>query len=343
MEVLLDASWIVLGAIALALIFDFINGFHDTANAVATVIYSKALTPRLAIGMSAAFNFIGAVTVGTTVALFITKLIPMNAVSIELIMSALLAGVVWNLGTWYFCLPVSSSHCLLGSLIGAGIAAVGWSGMSHGPIYTALTALIVSPLIGFALAFAVAFLVKRATRPQVGIADAQPAPASRHTLRWLQILSSASVSYSHGANDGQKTMGVILLILVTQLGSHGFTASHVPLWVVISAASFIGLGTAIGGWRIIRTVGERLSTKPIDVTHGCSAEFTTAATVFGASYIGVPVSTTHVLNSSVVGATYGLHGSGHADWGMLKKIGLAWLLTLPVTAGLAALIYVCIA
>lgn len=326
---------IAIAAIVLALAFDFINGFHDTANAVATVIYSGAMKPRLAIAMSAFLNFIGAVTVGTTVAMFITHVIPLEVATLALIVAVLLAGVIWNLLTWWLALPVSSSHCLLGSLVGAGIAAAGLSGVNLEALYKALIALVVSPIAGFLIALAVAYLLKRL----VGADAEKRSPAVKRVLPGMQILSSAAVSYTHGANDGQKTMGVITLILATQFASHGFTLTHVPFLVVIGAAAALGLGTAIGGGRVIRTVGEKLSLRPIDPVHGCAAELTTAATVLSASLVGVPVSTTHVLTSSVIGGTYGLHGPGHSNMSTMKKVIYAWLLTLPVTAVMSAGLY----
>ena len=324
-----------IAAIVIALVFDFINGFHDTANAVATVIYSGAMKPRQAILMSAFLNFLGAVTVGTSVALFITKIIPLSECSLSLVTAALLAGVLWNLLTWYKGLPVSSSHCLLGSLVGAGIAAAGLSGVDFHVLYTAIIALLVSPLLGFLVAMVVAFIIKRL----IGEDTESRMTCVKRALPWVQIVSSASVSYSHGANDGQKTMGIITLILATHFAWAGYSLEHVPFWVVVSAASAIGLGTAIGGWRVIETVGKNLSNKPLDPAHGCAAEFTTAATVFGASMVGVPVSTTHVLTSSVIGGTYGLHGHGHANMGTIKKIIYAWFLTLPVTVVLSGALY----
>jgi len=358
---------IAIGAIILALAFDFVNGFHDTANAVATVIYSGALKPRVAIAMSASLNLLGALLVGTTVAMFITSVVPASAVSLHLVVSVLLAGLVWNVITWWKGLPVSSSHCLLGSLVGAGIAAAGVAGVNFAALKTAAIALTVSPIIGFALAFAITWVLRQwfagrtrsaalkastqtlvvADEPLSGnrpgkkkkdksnITDGRPAWLSK-ALPWLQILSSASVSFSHGGNDGQKTMGIITLILATSFASAGYTTAHVPFWVVLAAASAIGLGTAIGGGRVIRTVGEKLSSKPIDAAHGCAAELTTAFTVFAASKVGVPVSTTHVLTSAVVGGTEGLYGRGHSNLATMKSVFLAWVLTLPVCALLAA-------
>lgn len=335
-----------IAAIVLALGFDFVNGFHDTAHAVATIIYSKVLSPRMAIGMSALLNCMGALLIGTSVALFMTSVIPLQSCTIPVIVAVLMAGLVWNLLTWYRGLPVSSSHCLIGSLVGAGAAAAGWSGINFHALNKAAIALIVSPVAGFIIALSIAWLLKQLIRKIEGnysSVGTYGKGAVSKILPWCQILSSASVSFSHGGNDGQKTMGIITLILSTQFAAYGYDVGHVPSWVVYSAALAIGLGTAVGGWRIITTVGEKLSHKAIDPLHGCSAEFTTAATVFAASHLGVPVSTTHTLTSAVVGATAGLHGPEHINTKTFKSIGLAWIFTFPATAGLAAMFYILLA
>jgi PiT family inorganic phosphate transporter len=324
------------GAIGLALAFDFVNGFHDTANACATIVYSGVLRPWVAIGMSALLNFLGAILVGTTVALFITSVIPLHTVTLPLILAVLLAGLFWNVITWWKGLPVSSTHCLIGSLVGGGLAAAGASGITWAAFYKALIALAVSPIIGFV----VALIIGAIAHKLVPDAEAESETSWKHkVLPWLQILSSASVSFSHGSNDGQKTMGIITLILATQFAALGYSTTHVPFWVVLAAASAIGLGTATGGWRIMETVGKKLSHKSMSPKHGSAAEITTAVTVFTSSFIGVPVSTTHVLTSGVVGATWGIHGRKHINPSTLKSIVLAWLLTLPVTAVLAAIAY----
>lgn len=321
--------------IVLALVFDFVNGFHDTANAVATVIASGAMKEKSAIWMSAVLNFAGALVtmlMGTTVAKFITKVVPESQCSMVLIGSVLLAGLIWNVLTWWRGLPVSSTHCLIGSLVGGGLAAAGLDGLNLHKVWEAVIALFVSPIVGFVLCFIVAKLfhkivVTRSARHSNGV---------KKNLSRLQILSSALVSFSHGSNDGQKTMGIIFLVLTTQFGLAQTAA--MPLWVVFAAAGAIGLGTAIGGKRVIHTV-MNLSHKRIDQEHGCAAELCTAATIFAGSYLGVPVSTTHVANSAVIGGCYGIHGPGHANLSKMKEILLGWVLTLPVTAVLAYLLY----
>lgn len=316
----------------LAVAFDFVNGFHDTANACATIIHSGAMKPRYAILMSGVLNFLGAATVGTSVAMFITKIIPDGKASVVLIASVLLAGLFWNILTWWKKLPVSSTHCLIGSLVGAGLAAGGVEGIKFHEIEKAIVSLFLSPVIGFAIAFGLAWLMAKMV--------ARWGKSSEKALPWIQIASSGAVSFAHGSNDGQKTMGIMAMILAASFAGHGYAdaTKHIPFEVVLVAAAAIGLGTMIGGGRIIETVG-KMSLKPIEPVHGCAAEATTALTVFAASAAGVPVSTTHVLNSAVVGSACALHGSGSADKKMIYTIVKAWLLTLPVTAALAFVTY----
>lgn len=325
---------LAIGAIILALAFDFVNGFHDTANACATIVHSGVLSPWKAIGMSATLNFLGAVTVGTGVALFITGIIPIHDVSLSVIWAVLLAGLLWNIGTWYLSLPVSSTHCLIGSLLGAGFAASS-GGLILTPFWKALAALIVSPIVGLLVAYAFGWLIHKF----VGDEDSDEKTWKHKLLPWAQILSSASVSFSHGANDGQKTMGIITLILATQFASHGYDVHSVPFWVMVAAAAAIGLGTAIGGQRVMETVGKKLSHRRMTPKHGSSAELTTALTVFVATKLNVPVSTTHVLTSSVAGATWSLHGIKHINREVFKGIIKAWIFTMPATAVMAASIY----
>jgi inorganic phosphate transporter, PiT family len=320
-------------AIVLALAFDFVNGFHDTANAVATVIYTKALKPHVAILMSGVLNFLGAVFVGTAVAKVITKIIPQDQVSLSMIIAVLVGALIWNVFTWWFGLPVSSSHCLIGSLFGAGVAANGMSGVSWAELNKVLLALLISPIAGFCCAAALTWAVTKLTHTEVG-------KPQHHSLRWMQILSSASVSFTHGSNDGQKTMGIITLILATQFAHLGYTYDHVPLWVMVSAALALGIGTMIGGWRVIRTVGTKITKEKLTYAHGFGAEFSTAIIIYIASLIGAPISTTHTLTSAVAGGTIPAYGADKLNLGMLKRIGMAWLLTLPVAAALAAASYV---
>lgn len=324
-------------AIALALGFDFVNGFHDTANAVATVIYTKALRPVVAIPMSGILNFLGAVTVGTAVAMVITKIIPQEAVSLTLVVAVLLAALMWNLLTWWFGIPVSSSHCLIGSLFGAGVAANGFNGVDWHELNKVIMALLLSPLIGFAggavLTWIALHLSGEKKNPK---SQKEPHPL---LMRWLHILSSASVSFSHGSNDGQKTMGIITLILASHFGTYGYTYDHVPIWVIALAALAIALGTVIGGWRVIRTVGTKISRERLSHSQGFGASMSTALIILVASRIGAPISTTHTLSSAVAGGTIPVYGAEKLNVRTVNLILLAWVLTLPVAATLAAISY----
>jgi len=334
-------TFIALVALALAYTFDFVNGFHDTANAVATVIYTKALRPNIAIIMSGLLNFLGCLLVGTAVAEVITEVIPRDHLSLSIIMSVLLGGLAWNIWTWYHGVPVSSSHCLIGGLFGAGVAAGGYDGVHWGKLSEVLVGLAISPVLGFVAAMLLTALINKvykiepATGPEGKRSKTDP-------MRWMQILSSAAVSFTHGSNDGQKTMGVITIILATHFHRGGFTLDHIPLWVIASSAAAIGLGTMIGGWRVIRTVGTKISRERLQYAHGFAAEFSTAAIILSASLMGAPISTTHTLSSAVAGGTVGLHGVAKLNIKTLKLIFSAWLLTLPVAAGLAGVAYVLI-
>lgn len=328
---------VALLAIALALGFDFVNGFHDTANAVATVIYTKALKPNIAIAMSGILNFLGAVMVGTAVAMVITKIIPQETVTLTLVVAVLLAAVFWNLLTWWFGLPVSSSHCLIGSLFGAGIAANGIAGVSWHELEKVVMALLISPVVGFGAGALLTWIAWQTSgEKQNPGSRQQPHPK---IMQWLHILSSASVSFSHGSNDGQKTMGIITLILASHFATNGYTYDHVPYWVMGSAALAIASGTVIGGWRVIRTVGTKISREKLSHSQGFGASMATAIIILIASKMGAPISTTHTLSSAVAGGTIPVYGAGKLNFKTMKLIVLAWILTLPVAASLSALCY----
>lgn len=327
-------SVIAVLAILLALGFDFVNGFHDTANAVATVIYTKALKPGVAIPMAGILNFLGAVMVGTAVAMVITKIIPQDTVSLAIVVAVLLAAVIWNLVTWWFGIPVSSSHCLIGSLFGAGVAANGVSGVDWHELNKVIMALLISPLVGFGggALFTWTALNLSGEKNNPGSAK-EPHPV---LMRWLHILSSASVSFSHGSNDGQKTMGIITLILASHFAGYGYSYDHVPIWVMGSAAAAIALGTVIGGWRVIRTVGTKISRERLSHSQGFGASMSTALIILIASRVGAPISTTHTLSSAVAGGTIPVYGAQKLNLRTVNLILIAWVLTLPVAAALAA-------
>ena len=318
----------LIAVLGLAVLFDYINGFHDTANAIATSVSTRALSPRVAIAMSATANFAGALT-GTAVAKTIgAGLIVPQAEGGLVVAAALMGAIVWNLLTWRLGIPSSSSHALIGGLLGASAAAIGFSAWQVGGILgKVILPLVGSPIVGFAGGFAlmvVIFNLFRRAHPKT----------MNDRFRRLQVLSAAFMAFSHGSNDAQKTMGVMTLALV----SAGIIPEFkVPLWVIVLAAGAISFGTAAGGWRIIRTMGSKVV--KLDPVHGFAAETTAASIIFGASTLGMPVSTTHVISSAILGV-------GSSDrfravhWGVARRIGIAWVLTLPASGLVAALAYV---
>ncbi|MEO8252272.1 MAG: inorganic phosphate transporter [Chloroflexota bacterium] len=317
----------LLVVLGLAVLFDYINGFHDTANAIATSVSTRALSPRVAIAMSAAANFVGALT-GTAVAKTIgAGLITHQAEGGVVVAAALLGAIAWNLLTWRLGIPSSSSHALIGGLLGASATAIGFGAWQvNGILGKVILPLVGSPIVGFGVGFALMVLIFNVFR------RAHP-KTMNDRFRRLQVLSAAYMAFSHGSNDAQKTMGVMTLALV----SAGILGSFVvPLWVIILAASAISLGTAAGGWRIIRTMGTKVV--KLDPVHGFAAETTAATVIFGASMLGMPVSTTHVISSAILGV-------GSSDrfnavhWGVARRIGIAWVLTLPASGLVAALAY----
>jgi inorganic phosphate transporter, PiT family len=304
--------------IFLGLAFDFINGFHDTANAIATSVATRVLTPGRAVLMAGVLNFVGALS-GTAVATTVGRGIVRPEQSNEtLVISALISAIAWNLLTWYAGLPSSSSHALVFSIVGAGVAAAGWDAIQLGGIEKTLQGLVFSPLLGFSGAFVVMVLLLNL------FARAYPALVSRLFGR-AQILSAAWMAFSHGSNDAQKTMGVITMALASYYGWGG-SDWQVPVWVIIAAATAMGFGTAVGGWRIIRTMGLRVvAMRPI---HGFAAETASAAVIEVASRFGIPVSTTHTISSAIlgVGATRRLSA---VRWGVAGQIVMAWVFTIP--------------
>ena len=314
--------------IALGLGFDFINGFHDTANAIATSVATRVLTPGQAVCMAAILNVVGAFT-GTAVASTVGKgIIPPELASQELVAAALLSAITWNLITWWFGIPSSSSHALVFSIVGAGVAAAGSEAIEVGGVNKVLKGMVYSPVLGFLGAFAILFTLIWL------VAKWRPRLVDRVFGR-LQIFSAAFMAFSHGGNDAQKTMGVLTLALASY---HGWSGSEwsVPFWIILSAATAMGLGTAVGGWRIVRTMGLKVvELRPID---GFAAETAAASVIEVASRLGIPVSTTHVISSSIlrVGAT---RRASAVRWGIAGRIVSAWVVTIPVCVSVGWLFY----
>jgi PiT family inorganic phosphate transporter len=317
----------LLVVLGLAIAFDYINGFHDTANSIATSVSTRALSPSWAIGMSAVANFAGALT-GTAVANTIgSGLIDTNVESQSVIAAALVGAIVWNLITWRLGIPSSSSHALIGGLLGAALASAGiGSWQIGGVVNKVLVPLVASPVLGFFLGLAFMILIFNVFR------RSHPARLNA-VFRRLQVISAGFMAFSHGSNDAQKTMGIMTLALFTAGVIPKF---EVPVWVMLVAATAISLGTAAGGWRIIKTMGTKVV--KLDPVHGFAAETTAATIIVGASSLGMPVSTTHVISSAIMGV-------GSSDrfnlirWGTARSIVTAWVLTIPASGLTAALSY----
>jgi len=310
-----------------ALVFEYINGFHDSANAIATVVSTKVLTARAAILYAGVLNIIGAF-LGTHVATTVGKgIIETDSVTQGVILCALLAAIIWNLITWYYGIPSSSSHALIGGLMGAGISKAGYDVIKfEGVSRKVLLPMITSPLIGFVIGFvcmvAIMWLCARA----------KPAVVNRY-FKKMQLISSGVMALSHGTNDAQKTMGIITLALVS---FHALPTFEVPFYVILGCALTMGLGTMAGGWRIIRTMGNKMiKLKPV---HGFAAETSAAAVILAASHFGIPVSTTHIISTAImgVGSAKGIHA---VKWGIVGNIVMAWVLTIPTCMVIAAVLY----
>jgi inorganic phosphate transporter, PiT family len=331
----------VLVIVGVALTFDFINGFHDSANSIATVVSTRVLSPGVAVVWAAFFNFAAAFVVGTAVAKTIGKgLIEPHVVDPNVILAALLGAILWDLTTWYLGLPTSSSHALLGGLAGAAIAKAGFGALILSGWVLPVIFIVVSPLLGMALALGLtvglSWLLRRS----------RPGPLD-HAFRRLQLVSAGLYSLSHGANDAQKTMGIIVGLLVSTqhlfVGQRGWlsflyvpTADHIPLWVEMGAYTAIACGTALGGWRIVKTMGTRITRlRPFG---GFCAETAGGITVLIASRLGVPVSTTHTITGAIVGVGAAQRLSA-VRWGIARRIVWAWILTMPMSAVIAALSY----
>jgi PiT family inorganic phosphate transporter len=331
----------ILAIILVALVFDFINGFHDSANSIATVVSTRVLSPTAAVVWAAFFNFVAVFLFGTAVAKSIAKgIVDPSIVDANVVLAGLLGAIAWNLITWWAGLPSSSSHALIGGYAGAAIAKVGISAIVWpGKWVLTLVFIVVSPLLGMTIAFllvvGLSWLLRRSLPRKVDRA-----------FRLLQLVSAASMSLSHGSNDSQKTMGIIVGLLFAEQASlqsvhvnalHVTSADHVPTWVVFAAYTAIALGTMAGGWRIVKTMGQRLTKlKPFG---GFCAETAGALTISLASHFGIPVSTTHTITGAITGVGAAQRFSA-VRWGVAGRIVWAWILTIPAAAGMAGLAYV---
>lgn len=312
--------------ILLALVYDFFNGLNDSANIVATVISSRALNPRPALLLTALGEFIGPFLFGLAVARAVsTDLLDMEAVSLQVLLAALLGAILWNLGSLSVGIPSSSSHALVGGLLGAALLAGGTGAIHSAGLLRVLLALFISPVLGLVAGFLMTkllFLLTRWSTPRVN-----------NLFRRLQIVTSFGIAMSHGSNDGQKTMGVITLGLVAAGQIPHFS---VPLWVVVLAAAGISLGSSVGGWRIITTLGGRImKVRPV---HGFASQFAGAGVILGAALLGGPVSTTQVLSSGLMGAG-AAERANMVRWQVGRDMLIAWLLTIPTAGAIAALCY----
>jgi PiT family inorganic phosphate transporter len=314
--------------VLMALTFDFINGFHDTANAIATAISTKALTPRIAIVLASTMNFVGALTF-TGVAKTIGGQIADPFVlenGLVVVLVALIAAIFWNLVTWYYGIPSSSSHALIGSLAGAVVAAAGLSGVNLAGFINIIKALIFSPFVAFAVGYVIMSVLRFLFK------NANPQPTNRG-FRLLQIFTASFQAFSHGTNDAQKSMGIITFALIAG-GLH--TTLDIPFWVKLSCAIAMALGTSFGGWRIIKTVGGKII--KLQPMSGFASDVTSATVIITATAMGQPVSTTHVISSAIMGV-----GSAKSfysvKWGTAQKMVTAWLITLPITSFIAGLLY----
>jgi inorganic phosphate transporter, PiT family len=311
-----------------ALVFDFINGFHDTANSIATAISTNALKPRQAIILASIMNFIGAMTftgVAKTISSDIVDPFTLPNGSV-VILAALLAAITWNIITWYYGIPSSSSHAIIGAIAGASVFAAGVEALNFNGFINILKALFYSPIIAFIFGYLLFSLFKL-------IFQDLNLSKSNHKFRIVQIFTAAAQAYAHGMNDAQKTMGIITMALIAY-GAQ--TTYEIPFWVQLTCALAMGLGTSVGGWRIITTVASNImKIRPIN---GVAADISGSFIIFGASFLHIPISTTYIISSSImgVGASQGLRG---VRWGTVQRMVLTWAITLPISALLAGLYF----
>lgn len=316
--------WFVILIVVVALTFDFLNGFHDAANSIATVVSTRVLSPMTAVFWAAFFNFVAAFTFGTAVAKTMGKgMVRLDSVNLYVILAGLIGAIFWDILTWYFGLPVSSSHALIGGYAGAAIAKSGWSAIIPGGWTSTLLFIVLSPIIGFCLAAVLMILFSWLFRKSA------PHRVDR-LFRRLQLLSAAAVSFAHGSNDAQKTMGIVSGTLFTAGILKSF---YIPFWVVLMAHAAIGLGTFFGGWRIVKTMGMRITKlRPFG---GFCAEAAAATSIMGTAIAGIPVSTTHAIAGGIMGLG-AVQRLSAVKWGMAGRIVWAWVLTIPASGLVSA-------
>jgi PiT family inorganic phosphate transporter len=325
----MDPLWpLVVGTVAIALLFDVVNGFHDAANSIATVVSTRVLAPKWAVLWAAFFNFVAMFVFPAAVANTISKIVeidPNDSIFVYVVLAGLMGAIVWDLLTWWWGLPTSSSHALIGGFGGAGVAYAGWGVLHWDKVLTTVKFIPLAPLIGMGIGFAMMLGIYWLFR--------RWRPASVDGLfRRGQLVSASLYSLGHGGNDAQKTMGIIVALLVAS-GHRSPQATHIPLWIILSCHAAMALGTAMGGWRIVRTMGMKITKlRPVG---GFCAETGGAITLFGSTLAGIPVSTTHTITGSIigVGATRKLSG---IKWGVAGRIIWAWIFTIPASAAVAA-------
>ena len=336
---MIDSVWFILAIVAVAFCFDFINGFHDAANSIATVVSTRVLSPLAAVTWAAFFNFAAVFLFGTAVAKTIgSGLIDISIVDSLVVLAALIGAIVWDLITWHYGIPSSSSHALIGGYGGAAVAKAGIGSLILAGWVKPILFILVAPFLGGFLGLSLMVIVAWTFR------RARPRSVDKY-FRKLQLASAAAYSLSHGSNDAQKTMGIIVgLLFASQAQFENFpvrafhvtSLEEIPLWIIICAYSAIAAGTMAGGWRIIKTMGSRLTKlKPV---HGFCAETGGALSIFVASFLGVPVSTTHTITGSIVGVGVTQRLSA-VRWGVAGQLVWAWILTIPVSAGIAGICY----
>ena len=315
--------------IGLVLIFDFINGFHDSANSIATVVSTKVLSPVAAVAMAAVFNFVAFLVFPLKVATTMGKgIVNADVINLTLIAAALFAAITWNLLTWWHGLPSSSSHTLVGGLIGAAVASAGWSSIIMAGVIRIVIFIVIAPLLGMIMSFVISAIVIFLAR------NHSPSGVDKY-FRRLQLLSAAAFSLGHGGNDAQKSMGIIWVALIAS--GLATKTDPIALWIVLSCHASIALGTLLGGWRIVKTMGQRITKlKPFE---GFCAESAGALTLFGATHFGIPVSTTHTITGAIIGAG-ARKGVSAVKWGVTTKIFWAWILTIPVSAVLSFTMFI---